>query len=288
MRSKQGFGLLLALVLLLSLCACGGKEEGQTESGKHIVAVSIPPEETFVREVCGDLAEIVVMIPPGYSPENYEPTPKEMVRFSEAELYFTIGVPAEEQGILPAVSEGTKVVPLHEVCAEEYAELQMNGGRDPHVWLSPKRAAVMVGAIAEEMSALDPDNAQIYEDNAQAYADKLMEADGEISDMLSSLTERSFIVFHPAFGYFADDYGLEMLALEENGKEATAERLRDMTDYAREHGIKVIFYQAEIDSRQSETFADEIGGKAVKLDPLSSDYINNLKAMAQAISEGVG
>lgn len=286
--SRKAIGLIVLSALMLSLCACGGGRRQAEPEGGIVAAVSIVPEETFVKAVCGDLAETVVMIPPGYSPESYEPTPQEMVSFSKADIYFTIGVPAEEQGILPAAGGSTKIVPLHEICARTYDELQIDGGRDPHIWLSPKRAVVMVRAIADEMSALDPENAEIYSSNAASYISELEAADAEISKLLSGLDERSFIVFHPSFGYFAGDYGLEMLALEEHGKEATAERLAELTDYAREHNIKVIFHQAEVDSRQSAAFAEEIGGKAVKLDPLSGDYINNLKAMAAAIAEGAG
>ncbi|MEG2518554.1 MAG: zinc ABC transporter substrate-binding protein [Oscillospiraceae bacterium] len=275
----------LAAMLLLSACGAQAGEDGSGASGKPVIAVSIVPEQTFVTAVCGDLAEVVVLIPPGYSPENYEPQPREMEQFSKAALYFSIGVPTEETNLLPLVSKNTKIVPLAEVCKAEYAELDMDGGRDPHIWLSPKRAVVMVQKIAEEMSALDPNNSKVYAANAKSFEEKLLAADGEIASSLSDIKNRSFIVFHPAFGYFADDYGLKMYALEDGGKEATATRLQELTDLAKANNIRVIFYQAEIDSSQCQAFAEEIGGKAVKLDPLSGDYIENLKAMANAISE---
>lgn len=286
---KAGLKLILiSAVMLACLTACGNNAEVPADGGKPVIAVSIVPQQTFVEAVCGDLAEVIVMIPPGYSPESYEPTPKEMVRFSRAGLYFTIGVPAEETGILPSLPEGTRAVSLAEACAAEYDELKIDGGRDPHIWLSPKRAALMVRTIAREMSSFDPENVDIYSANAEKYIEELEAADAEIAGILVPLEKRSFIVFHPAFGYFAADYDLSMYALEEGGKSATASRLKDMVDLAREQGIKVIFYQAEIDSNQSAAFAEEIGGEAVMLDPLSGDYINNLKSMARAIAEGVG
>lgn len=281
--------LALAAVfsLLIALCACSSQKNAPDSSGKPIVAVSIVPEQTFVEAVCGDLAETVVMVPPGYSPENYEPTPQEMAKFSKASIYFTIGVPAEDTSILPSVAESTKVVPLADACAEVYDELKIDGGRDPHIWLSPKRAVVMVRTIAVEMSALDPENASIYSANAEAYISEIDQADAEIDRLLSGLENRSFIVFHPAFGYFADDYGLKMYALEQDGKEATAAELAKMIDFAKENGIKVIFYQAEIDSSQSRAFAEELGGVTVHLDPLSAEYTENLKTMARTLAEGM-
>jgi zinc transport system substrate-binding protein len=96
---------------------------------------------------------------------------------------------------------------------------------------------------------------------------------------------KQFVVYHPAFGYFADDYGLTMVALEEEGKEATPQHLQDVIDFAKSENIKVIFYQAEIDSSQSAAFAEELGGKTMELSPLSGDYIENLKAMAGLMAE---
>lgn len=285
---KRALPLLFALALALCLPACGKDAGKAEEDGRLLAAVSIVPQETFVKKVCGDLARVVVMIPPGYSPENYEPTPKDMTAFSDADVYFSIGVPAEETAILPSLPEGTRLVSLNEAAALEYPELTIDGGRDPHIWLSVKRAEVMVMAIAREMSGLDPKNAETYEANAQAYIQELRQADQDIKAALSGLEERGFIVFHPAFGYFADDYGLDMIALEEGGKEATASRMKELSDFARERDIKVIFHQAEVDSRQSDAFAQEIGGRAIMLDPLSGDYIENLLAMAAAIGEGAG
>jgi len=95
---------------------------------------------------------------------------------------------------------------------------------------------------------------------------------------------KKFMVYHPAFGYIADDYGLTMYALEEEGKESTVKHLQEMVDLAKREKIKVIFYQEEIDSRQSEAFAEEIGGTTVKLAPLAANYIENLESMAEAIA----
>lgn len=287
---------IIAVVAALALCmtalaGCGGngsKPEGANGSGtgsKPIVAVSIVPEAAFVERVCGGAAEVITMIPPGYSPENYEPTPQEIAALQEAEVYFSIGVNAEDTSILPMLSPMTGVTALHEICAETYEELEIDGGRDPHIWLSPKRAVIMVKTIAEVMSELDAANAAVYTANAEEYIGELTACDKDIAETFQMSPNRDFIVFHPAFGYFADDYGLNQYALEEGGKEATAAHMQEMADFAEEKGIKVIFYQAQTDSNQAKAFAQETGGRAVMLDPLSADYIPNLTAMAREIAE---
>lgn len=259
----------------------------ESSEDKPIIAVSIVPEQTFAQAVCGDLAEVVTLIPPGSSPENYEPTPEEMEKFSKSALYFSIGVPTEKANILPNVGD-VKVVSLQDEVANVYDDRTFESGeRDPHIWLSPKRAKVMVEVIAREMSAIDEQNKDTYEKNAAAYIEQLDEVDGKIKDALDGVQNKKFIVYHPAFGYIADDYGLEMYALEEEGKEATPQHLQEIIDLAKTENIKVIFYQEEIDSSQAQAFSEELGGKTIQLSPLSADYINNLENMANTMAEAM-
>lgn len=275
---------VVVIFSVMCLVGCGSEVSKKAVEKKPIIAVSIVPEETFTKAVCKDLVDVVTLIPSGSSPENYEPTTQVMKKFSDASLYFSIGVPTEEANILPNVGD-VKVISLQNEVSAVYKDRTFESGeRDPHIWLSPKRVKVMVKAIAREMSKLDAENKEVYKKNAADYIAQLDEVDQEIKDALKNVKNKSFIVYHPAFGYIADDYGLKMYALEKEGKEATAQHLQDMTDLAKKENIKVIFYQEEIDSSQSEAFAEEIGGKTIQLAPLAADYITNLKNMAKTMA----
>ena len=167
LKKLVGTALLLSTAYLAG-CSDVANEEATSasEPEKPVVAVSIVPERTFVEAVCGDTVDIVTLIPPGSNPGNYEPTAQEMEAFGDAALYFSIGVATEEANILPNAGD-VKVVALEDEVAAVYADRTFaSGGRDPHIWLSPKRVKVMVEAIAREMSALDPDNEELYEQNA--------------------------------------------------------------------------------------------------------------------------
>ncbi len=293
-KSKVWPGVFLFLMVMFAAAVYGcspagapAGEEAAVKNDKLTVAVTIVPQEAFVQKIGGELVDVVLMVPPGNSPGNYEPTPQEMERFSNASLYFTMGTPTEAANILPRAEEmgGMKIIRLQDEVAAFYPEREFaSGRRDAHIWLSPRRAKVMVDVMAREMARLDEANREVYEANAQALMAELAELDQELEDTFSGLRNRKFIVYHPAFGYLADDYNLEMYALEEGGKEATPQRLQEMIDLARAEDIRVIFNQREIDSKQTEAFAEEIGGKTVQLAPLSPNYVENLRKMAETMA----
>jgi zinc transport system substrate-binding protein len=281
---KKFLIVILAIVFSSVLIGC---ESEITELDKPIIAVSIVPQAAMVEAVAGDLVEIITIIPPGYSPGNYDPSAKTMAELSNASIYFTIGVPAEDGNIIPDI-EGIEIVCLEDIVNDTYADLTFSdGGRDSHIWLSISRVKIMVQTIADELALLDPDNSNIYLSNASEFIDLLTMANSTIETIFSDVTMDTFIVFHPAFQYFSNEYGLDMITLEEAGKEATPQHLEDVIDLANEYNIEYVFYQSEIDSSQVESFADEINATIVELDPLSEDYINNLITMANLIREAL-
>lgn len=249
------------------------------------IAVSIIPEARFATEILGGKGKVQCLIPQGGSPATYSPSPLALAELNKADIYFTIGVAAENNNILVNLPETVKVVPLDSLVREKYPDLTIGNTRDPHIWLSPKRAIVMVQKMAEYIALLDVENKDFYLNNANTYIAKIQEADKKAQEIFQTVKNKKFLVFHPAFGYLADDYGLEMYALEHHGKEAGAKHLQEMIDIAKTNSIKVIFHQREISSRQVEAFASEIGGKAVELSPLSYDYTENLLLLAKSIKD---
>lgn len=298
---KKIGGILIALLAVFSLVACGSNQanqetgtdntESNTEKEKPTIAVSIVPEKAWVENVVGDFANVVVMIPPGKSPANYSPSPKELQQFSAASTYFSIGVPTESVNILSKASDinpDMTIVPLHEAARVEYPERQFESGkRDQHIWLSPKRVQVMVQKIADALSEQYPEQKEMFQENATTYLEDIQAVDQDIQTTLEQMETKKFIVYHPAFGYFADDYGLDMIAIEKDGKDATPQRLQAIIELAKEEDIRVIFYQSEIDSAQSEATAEEIGGKTVQVAPLAPDYVDNLKRMANTFRDAM-
>jgi len=313
-----------AAALFLTACTPAATQE----DGKIGAAVGIVPEAAFVQAVAGDRVDVVMMIPPGYSPANYSPTAAEMRALSDADIYFTLRMPAEEANILPKLGDfnpDIKIVDLHEAVEEVYPMRELeahshdddahegehseeehtdgehhedaheedehaeddhhdHGAVDPHVWLSPRRAVVMVQAIVESLSDIDPGNADEYRQNAVDYIEELEALDRDIARAMDALENKTFLIYHPSYGYFADDYGLEMLTIETAGKTATAAKMAEVVGAAKEHGIKTVFYQDEFSDSQAQAVAAEIGGTVHKAQPLSMDYIGSLRAFADALT----
>jgi zinc transport system substrate-binding protein len=269
--------LITSSIILIS---CNNNDEND----KITVATSIIPEATFIKAVCGDKINVVTAIPEGYSPEIYEPSALEMADMNKSIVFFSIGVPAEDN-FLQSLSDEVETISLADAVSEVYDDLELNGGRDPHIWLSIKRVKIMIDKICQVMSEKDPENADFYELNAENYKIQLDETDEYVKNEIENMNNKKFIVFHPAFAYFADDYGLEMYAIEKDGNAATINDLSTMIDFAKANNITVVFNQEEIDSSWISSFTQEIeNGSFIQLTPLSADYIESIKYMADAIS----
>ncbi len=283
---KKIIYIVLTVMLIFSLSSCQKTAE---DADKLIVAVGIVPEAAFVEQVAGDLVEVITLIPPGNSPANYEPSAAEMQALSNAKIYFTLQMPTEQTNILPHVedyNEDLIIVDLRASVNAVYAPRivdEASGAIDPHLWLSPKRAIVMVQTIADELSLIDESNREVYQQNASDYIAQIEALDADIKDSLNGLPDRSFIIYHAAYGYFADDYNLKMVSIETENKEASATDMQYVVDYALEHDIHTVFYQDEFDDTQAQTIAEGIEGSVVKTAPLSYDYIQNLEEFTEAL-----
>lgn len=282
---------LLLIILLLSAALFGCSVEAPTD--KPIIITSIVPMQTFIEKIVGDIYEVVAIVPPGASPANYQPTPQEMTKISEAEYYFTIEVPTEKSNILEKINEfnsDIKLFKVNEMIKETYPERYFDDNetmRDHHIWLSPKRVIAIVEKTTLVLSIDHPELSGIFESNSYDYISLLHELDEYITNIADSIPNKTFIIYHPSYGYFANDYGFKMISIEEEGKEETAKGIEEIINFAKKNSIEVIFHQAEIDSEQAETIAKEIDGKTTMLTPLSEDYIESMKEVIDTFSQAL-
>jgi len=265
------------------------------------VAVSILPQRYFVEKIGGNFVEVEVMVPPGATPEQYEPKPRQMSALSRSRIYFACGVPFETIWLPRMVSANEKIVVIHtekdikKRAIENHSDLgegaKTPGGHahegldDPHIWLSPPLVMLQARAIFEALAANDPGNRASYETNYKTFVSELVELDVHLSRLFAAVARpASFMVFHPAWGYFADAYGLRQVPVEIEGKEPKARELDEFIKLARELGAKAIFVQPQYSPRSAQIVADAVGGKLVQADDLAPDWDKNLRQVAEQIA----
>ena len=290
MRGKRLLAVSVAvLVVALAAALFIPKESGKGGEGSSgiIVVVTVPPQAEFVKRVGGEKVTVITMVPQWADPHTYEPTPAQLMNVSKAKMYVKMGSGIEFEiawmDKIKSINENMLIVD----CSNGIELLKEDGKADPHIWLSPKNAKIIVENICEGLVQIDPANSTYYKQNKEAYLRELDALDKEISQILSKTSKTSahkFIVYHPAWSYFARDYGLEQISVEEGGKEPTPERIASIIEEAKRNNITKIFASPQFKDK-AEVIAKEIGGEVVEINPLAENYIENMRKFAEELAE---
>lgn len=274
------FLIITACVMaMLPFQACNGTET-TTDDDVLIIAVSIAPLADFVKSVGGDNVEVTVMVPPGYSPHTYEPTPSQMVKISQADIYVKVGsgVEFEEAWMDDLIAQNSD---MHIINCSPGIDIT-NG--DPHVWNSPVNAQQMVENIYQGMIAANPDDKDYYLNNKNSYIDALKELDNYARETLSGFDNSNFLIYHPSFGYLAAEYNLTQIPVEHEGKEPTPQVIQSCIDKSVEYNLNYVFVAPQFATSYAETIAREIEGQVLYLDPLPLSYISNMRSVVASIA----
>lgn len=261
--------------------------DAQTPSGTGPVrvVVSVAPQEEFVKAVGKDKVQVTVMVPSGSDPHTYEPRPQQMQELSQAQLYLMVGSPLEFE--LTWMDKMRAMNPQMKVVNTSQGINFINQGEssgDPHVWVSPRNAKIMVENTYQALVEVDPDNQRYYQENRDQYLKELDQLDQNLTHSLQKVKSKKILVYHPAWAYLCRDYGLEQVAIEKEGKEPTSQELAQLVDQARQDNITLVFVSPQHNQRNAQVIADELGGEVVVVDPLARDYLENLAQVAMAFS----
>ena len=261
------------------------------------VFVSIPPQKYFVEQVGGPYVKVSVMVGPGQSPATYDPTPRQLLKLSQAQAYFLIGVPFESTWIKRAIAVNPQItwvdtsqgITLRSLAVvhRSAVDSSVEPGKDPHIWTSPPLVEVQARTIRDALIDIDPEHRRDYDLNYRRFIDKLKTLDHEIRNQFRDLKDPKIMVFHPSWGYFADTYGLRLITIELLGKEPGAKQLTKVMRLAKAEDIRVIFVQKQFSQQAAKAVANAIGARLVAVDPLSEDYIDNLKQVSQAFAQAM-
>lgn len=285
------FKILFSLIYISSFLSCSSSSE---ESGKPKILVSIAPYHTMIKRIVGDHADVQIVVPPGTDSHSYEPTSRQMINFGHADIWFQIGDHFESKmtPVLRANNPELRISDLREGIQFIHAEKHKHEhghscvghdhDTDIHIWMSPKRMKKQIQTIFEVLSQVYPQHADDFYNGYNAVIGDLIDLDTRITDLLSPLRNRTVLVSHNAYAYFADDYGLNILAIECEGKEAGSRYITSLLSKAQRHHISTVFAQEGLHKKGAERFSEDLGVDLHFLDPYHPHYFRNMWFIAQA------
>lgn len=284
---KNIFRQALSILAVLSAVGCGSADKNSEDK---TIYVTIAPLKSIVEDItCNDF-EIKVLVPNGASPETFEPTAKQIAELNDAQLVFATCLIDFERGLTDRLDNRSSIVDLSrgiEILAGSCSHTHHNGhkhGIDPHIWTSP-RALKQIAANAYTAVAQQYPDSIKYRDAYATLLSRLDSLDSYVSRRLAEAGTTAFMIYHPAYTYYANDYGLQQIAVEHEGKEPTPKQLAALVDIAERNGIKHILYQPQYSKDKVSGIAAETGAQAVMIDPLCSDIIQGIKDLTDLIAE---
>ena len=302
--------LLLGIGTIASGCSSTQPTSSSVESKTNTstnetldITVSIEPQKYFVEKIGGKNVSVNVMVPAGTEPHAYEPKPQQLRKISEAEAYIIIGSDTFEDAWMNRIKsanssllivdsgkgiERIKMVAHHHHHEEEEEKATKESeeqGLDPHIWLAPSLVKKQAQNIYQGLVQLDPDREEEYKQNLDSFLAEIDRTDREIRKNLAGVTNRKFIVFHPAWGYFSREYNLEQIPIEVEGTEPSAAELKELIEEAKEEKIQVIFVEPQFSTKSAQTIAQEIKARVVPINPLAADWSDNLLKVSETFAK---
>ena len=263
---------VLLMVAAGTLFSCSSPKN---ESANKIT-VSIEPLRYLTEQIVGDRFEVVTMVPKGSSPETYEPTARQMADLSESILYIKVGELGFERTWMPRLTSNAP----HITVVNSSEGITSHIGDDPHSWMSARNAIIMAHNIYEAVKRIDVKDSVLFRQRLDSLCNVIHATDKYIRQTTAQAHCKSFIIYHPALTYFASDYGLEQLALEEHGREPSASELEQIISTARAKGVKTMFVQREFANRNVDIITNTIGARKVEINPLGYDWNKEMRRIA--------
>ena len=285
---KRIWNIVIVLCVGAMCGSCAGR--GVKGAANKQIVVTIPPLAGLVEDIVGNDFQVVTLLPSGATPESYSPTARQVAALGDAEFVFSVGTLSFEQELMQrldhelVVSVNKGVELLAGCCGHEHEEGHSphHHAVDPHIWLSPKNLVQIVDNMAQAIVAKYPDSMH-YKANSESLMAKLAERAEAYGEVLKS-APREFLIYHPALGYLAHEYGLEQVALENEGKNPTPSALAEIVDKVQAEGIKVLLYQQEYPLDVAKPIAEMLGVNLVEINPLDKDIIAELDRVVEQLA----
>ena len=309
MRIVERTYIVCLLVAIALPFGCARPAAEAVDDGRLQAFAGIPPTAYLVERIGDGRVAVDVLIQAGQDPHTFDPTPRQVARLSRTVLFFKIGMPFENvllenfrrtapQMQIIDVAAGVPKRSVdggydehahgehsrHDKHGEHGEHCASGGSPDPHVWLSPPLLKTQAKNIAAALTEVDPSRADEYRLNLATLLDEIEEVHRRIERRLAPHRGRSFCVFHPGFGYFADAYGLHEEEIEAGGRQPTPQQLEKLIERARAAKVKMVFVQPQFDPSSARAVAHALGGRVAPIDGLKKDVLSNLEDIASSLA----
>jgi zinc transport system substrate-binding protein len=285
---KRSLVYAAIVIALLWPCGCSKPDHEQSQHAVN-VAVSVFPIYDIVHSICDDSANVFFVIPSGADPHTFEPLPSIARRLQGISIF--IGISREFDGWME------RFLPKDAARVYLMEDMGLKGSdANPHIWLSVKQAKKIAATAARHLCRIDPDHRNNYEKKLAAYSVKLDVLDRTIANLFAKKKNRSFIQWHEAWNYFADDYGLTIIGTvqREGSDKASVRSIKEIVDRAHRGRVSAIVISLSAEDRTASVLASEIGGTIVRLDGIGdpesadrTDYLRLMQYNAKTLAEAL-
>ena len=271
------------IICALLIVGCTTK----SDSDKKTIFVTITPMQSIIEEITAGDFDIEVIVPKGASPETFEPTPKQVTSFSDAEFIFSTGIIDFEQSLVERIDDDAEVVNLSngiELIAGScsHGNHQHKHGVDPHIWTSPRALRTMVTNAHKAIMAHYPDSVK-YTEATGRLLERINKLDNYCATRIKAEGVEAMMIYHPAYTYYARDYGIEQIAIEHDGKEPSLRQTTALIEKAKEHGVKAILRQPQYSEDKVRAIANDAGAEIITTDPLAEDILGEIERVTEII-----
>lgn len=271
------------IICALLIVGCTTK----SDSDKKTIFVTITPMQSIIEEITAGDFDIEVIVPKGASPETFEPTPKQVTSFSDAEFIFSTGIIDFEQSLVERISGDAEVVNLSngiELIAGScsHGNHKHKHGVDPHIWTSPRALRTMVTNAHKAIMAHYPDSVK-YTEATGRLLERIDALDTYCATRIKAEGVEAMMIYHPAYTYYARDYGIEQIAIEHDGKEPSLRQTTALIEKAKEHGVKAILRQPQYSEDKVRAIANDAGAEIITTDPLAEDILGEIERVTEII-----
>lgn len=299
---KQAYVFFIGIIFTILIIGANPGVDVAVNADQLEALVTIPPQAFLIQEIAGDRFGVSPLVPEDGSPHSTSITPQKMKIVREADIYFRVGTPIgfevnnlkvfrEENPDMPVknTSKGVTLKSLDEHYGKpDYGDYKDPGDKaiDNHIWLSPANLKQMARNVCDGLKETDPSSVDYYQKNLENLLERISDVQEEVSSLLVEYQGRSFLVYHPAWGYWGDEFMLQQVAIQEGGNKPGPQKIQEITNFAQEHGIGTIIASAQFSPSTAKMVADNFGGKVASINPMEKEILEEITKLAKEIAGG--